>query len=54
MRVFTKDELLRDLWGFRLPARTRTVDSRQPRLPAAPQARRDGGRALRPVRVGVG
>jgi DNA-binding response OmpR family regulator len=26
-RVFTKSELLRDVWGFRSPARTRTVDS---------------------------
>jgi DNA-binding response OmpR family regulator len=32
MRVFTKNELLRDIWGFRLPARTRTVDSHACRL----------------------
>jgi DNA-binding response OmpR family regulator len=26
-RVFTKDELLRDVWGYAAPARTRTLDS---------------------------
>jgi DNA-binding response OmpR family regulator len=26
-RVFTKHELLRDVWGFRCPGRTRTVDT---------------------------
>ena len=26
-RVFTKHELLRDVWGFRCPGRTRTLDS---------------------------
>ena len=26
-RVFTKDELLRDVWGFRSTGRTRTLDS---------------------------
>jgi len=31
-RVFTKDELLRDVWGFRAPGRTRTVDSHACRL----------------------
>lgn len=32
-RVFGKDELLRDVWGFRLPAgRTRTLDSHASRL----------------------
>ena len=31
-RVFTKSELLRDVWGFRSPARTRTVDSHACRL----------------------
>ena len=30
--VFTKDELLRDVWGFRAPARTRTLDSHACRL----------------------
>jgi DNA-binding response OmpR family regulator len=31
-RVFTKQELLRDVWGFRAPARTRTLDSHASRL----------------------
>lgn len=33
-RVFTKDELLRDVWGFRSPGRTRTLDSHACRLRA--------------------
>ena len=31
-RVFTKQELLRDVWGFRSMARTRTLDSHASRL----------------------
>ena len=31
-RVFTKDELLRDVWGYRAQARTRTLDSHASRL----------------------
>jgi DNA-binding response OmpR family regulator len=31
-RVFTKDELLRDVWGFRSAGRTRTLDSHASRL----------------------
>jgi DNA-binding response OmpR family regulator len=31
-RVFTKAELLRDVWGYRVPARTRTLDSHASRL----------------------
>jgi DNA-binding response OmpR family regulator len=31
-RCFTKHELLRDVWGFRAPARTRTVDAHACRL----------------------
>ena len=31
-RVFTKEQLLRDVWGFRSAARTRTVDSHASRL----------------------
>jgi DNA-binding response OmpR family regulator len=31
-RVFTKTELLRDVWGYRIPARTRTLDSHASRL----------------------
>jgi len=33
-RVFTKDELLRDVWGFRADGMTRTVDSHACRLRA--------------------
>src|SRR3954454_500705 len=33
-RVFTKHELLRDVWGFRCAARTRTIDSHACRLRA--------------------
>jgi DNA-binding response OmpR family regulator len=32
LRVFTKDELLRDVWGFRSMGRTRTLDSHASRL----------------------
>lgn len=32
MRVFTKDELLRGVWGFRAAGRTRTLDSHASRL----------------------
>jgi DNA-binding response OmpR family regulator len=31
-RVFTKDELLRDVWGFRSLGQTRTLDSHACRL----------------------
>jgi DNA-binding response OmpR family regulator len=31
-RVFTKDELLREVWGFRSVGRTRTIDSHASRL----------------------
>jgi len=31
-RVFTKDELLRDVWGYQAQARTRTLDSHASRL----------------------
>jgi DNA-binding response OmpR family regulator len=31
-RVFTKFELLRDVWGYRSPGRTRTLDSHASRL----------------------
>ncbi|MBW8742255.1 MAG: winged helix-turn-helix transcriptional regulator, partial [Acidobacteria bacterium] len=31
-RVFTKDQLLRDVWGFRSLGRTRTLDSHASRL----------------------
>jgi DNA-binding response OmpR family regulator len=32
VRVFTKEQLLREVWGFRSTARTRTVDSHASRL----------------------
>ena len=32
LRVFTREELLRDVWGFRTPVRTRTVESHAFRL----------------------
>jgi DNA-binding response OmpR family regulator len=47
-RVFTKDELLRDVWGFRSSGRTRTLDSHASRL-----RRRLGGAYVRNV-WGVG
>lgn len=31
-RVYTKDELMRDVWGFRCPGTTRTLDSHASRL----------------------
>jgi DNA-binding response OmpR family regulator len=31
-RVFTKEELLRDVWGYRAKARTRTLDSHASRV----------------------
>jgi len=31
-RVYTKDELMRDVWGFRCPGSTRTLDSHASRL----------------------
>ena len=43
-RVFTKDELLRDVWGFRSAGRTRTLDSHASRL-----RRRLGGGYVRNV-----
>jgi hypothetical protein len=46
-RVFTKDELLRTIWGFRAPGEHE--DAGLARVPAAPQAR--PGR--RPLRVNV-
>jgi DNA-binding response OmpR family regulator len=32
VRVYTKDELMRDVWGFRSPGTTRTLDSHASRL----------------------
>src|SRR5262245_40246638 len=50
-RVFTKEELLRDVWGFRTPSRTRTLHAPASRLrrqlrvadPAAPPGQDGGG-----------
>jgi DNA-binding response OmpR family regulator len=40
-RVFTKDELLRDVWGYRSFTRTRTLDSHVSRLRAKLERGRD-------------
>lgn len=50
-RVFTRDELLRSVWGFRAPGTTRTLDSHASRLRR--KLDRDGGRWIAGVR-GVG
>lgn len=47
-RVFTKDELLRDVWGFRSQARTRTLDTHASRL-----RRKLGDAGSRPYVVNV-
>ena len=49
-RVFTKEELLREVWGFRSLGRTRTLDSHASR--AAAEARSRGRRRLRRERLG--
>jgi DNA-binding response OmpR family regulator len=41
-RVFTKEELLRDVWGFRSIGRTRTIDSHASRLRRKLNAASDG------------
>ena len=41
-RVFTKHELLRDVWGFRCAARTRTIDSHACRLRSKLRSAGDG------------
>lgn len=43
-RVFTRQELLRDIWGFRSDARTRTLDSHASRLRG--KLRADGDRFI--------
>ena len=50
-RVFTKVELLRDVWGYRVTARTRTLDSHASRLRRKLREGWGGGRARR-QRVG--
>ncbi len=47
-RVFTKEDLLRDVWGFRSPARTRTLDTHTSRL-----RRKLGAAGSRPYGVNV-
>ena len=42
MRVFSKEVLLRDVWGFRSPGRTRTLDSHASRLRRKLAAAGDG------------
>ena len=42
-RVFTKEELLRDVWGFKLMGSTRTLDSHASRLGASSRAPRAAG-----------
>lgn len=42
-RVFTKEELLRDVWGFRSLGRTRTIDSHASRLRRKLNAASDEG-----------
>jgi DNA-binding response OmpR family regulator len=42
VRVFTKDQLLREVWGFRTLGRTRTLDSHASRLRRKLQAIADG------------
>ena len=49
-RVFTKDELLRDVWGFRSFGRTRTLDSHASRLRR--RLARPDQPTVRPERVG--
>jgi DNA-binding response OmpR family regulator len=41
-RVFTKEQLLREVWGFRSLGRTRTLDSHASRLRRKLQAGGDG------------
>jgi DNA-binding response OmpR family regulator len=41
-RVFTKEELLRQVWGFRSLGRTRTLDSHASRVRRKLQAAGDG------------
>lgn len=51
-RVFDKAELLRDVWGFRTPGRTRTLDSHASRL--RKKLREAGGEGLVENVWGVG
>jgi DNA-binding response OmpR family regulator len=53
-RVFTKEELLRDVWGFRSLGRTRTLDSHASRLRRKLAGARPGARAYVVNEWGVG
>jgi len=51
-RVFTKEELLREVWGFRSLGRTRTLDSHASRLRRKLQAIQPGPFVVNVWRVG--
>ncbi|MFL6035863.1 MAG: winged helix-turn-helix domain-containing protein, partial [Gaiellaceae bacterium] len=51
-RVFTKEELLREVWGFRSLGRTRTLDSHASRLRRKLQAVDPGPFVINVWRVG--
>ena len=51
-RVFTKEELLREVWGFRSLGRTRTLDSHASRLRRKLQAVAPGPFVINVWRVG--
>jgi DNA-binding response OmpR family regulator len=51
-RVFTKEELLREVWGFRSLGRTRTLDSHASRLRRKLQAVHPGPFVINVWRVG--
>src|SRR5262249_57362599 len=51
-RVFTKEELLRGVWDFRSPGRTRTLDSHASRLRRKLQAAGPGPFVVNVWRVG--
>ena len=52
-RVFTKEELLREVWGFRSLGRTRTLDSHASRLRRKLQAVAPGPFVINVWRVGL-
>jgi len=53
-RVFTKDELLREVWGYAQTARTRTLDSHVSRLRRKLRAAHPAGELLVDTEWGVG
>ena len=52
-RVFTREQLLRDVWGYRAPGKTRTLDAHAARL-RQKLAAADPGRRLVICVWGVG